>query len=435
MPRTRPTFTLIAIACAIVLFGTLPPRVFGEETADNTAATSTLTREDLEQQIQSRANELQELQPKLEAAQKELRETRAEKTTLQRAVNTIQSNINQLNLSIRADQLTVEKLKLEIESLNYDIGDIASSTSSKTEAIGQVLNEIRRADEAGAGLLAMFLRHRSLADGVLEAQTLTNLQQQLTLDIANLRALHETYDAKLVQASEKRSNALYHQNNLQNKKLIVQDQKEEQESLLKETRNRESIYQKQLAELEALRQRIDDEVEALSAVLRTKIDPATLPAVMPGVLAFPVNLGREFLTQGYGHTDFAKVTYRSKWHNGIDIGGPLGTPILAAEDGEVVAVGNQDRYCPKAAYGKFIVVKHPNNLVTLYAHLSRQAVAKGDSVTRGQVIGYMGKTGWATGSHVHFTVFAAPTYYVGLTKSCGPMPYGGDLNPLGYLSQ
>jgi murein DD-endopeptidase MepM/ murein hydrolase activator NlpD len=390
-------------------------------------------REELEQKIQVRAKELEELQPKLEAAHRELRETREEKRTLQRALGIIQRNIDQLNLSIRADQLTTEKLKLEIESLGYDIKDITASIASKSEAIGRVLNEIQRIDQEERGLLSIFLRHTSLADGVLEVQTLSNLQAQLTVDIANLRTLHETYNTKLTQANEKRASVLYHQNNLKNKKLIVQDQKEEQELLLKETKNRESVYQRELSELEKLQEKIAAEVEALSAILRTKIDPATLPPLQSGVLGMPVAIPRNFITQDYGATEFAKSAYRGKWHNGVDFGAPIGTPILAAESGEVVATGNQDAYCPRAAYGKFVVIKHENNLVTLSAHLSRYIVSKGDRVERGQVIGYMGRTGYATGPHLHFTVFAAPTYYMGLTKSCGPMPYGGDLNPMGYL--
>jgi murein DD-endopeptidase MepM/ murein hydrolase activator NlpD len=422
------------VLCGVFGVG-IPHYGFGQEHAASSTppAAAALTRETLEQQIQARAKELEELQPKLEAAQQDLRETRVEKTTLQKTLNTIQRNINQLNLNIKADTLTLEKLGLEIDSLNYDITDIKSSLVSKAEAIGQILNEIQRTDQAGQGLLATFLRHRSLAEGVLEAQTLTNLQSQLTIDMANLRALHETYNAKLTQASDKRVSAQYHQSNLQNRKLIVQDQKAEQESLLKETKNRESLYQAQLSELEKLQRKIADEVEALGAVLRTKIDPSMLPTLGPGVLLLPVSVGRQFVTQGYGSTDFAKETYKGKRHNGIDIGSPIGTPVMAAETGEVVAVGNQDAYCPRAAYGKFIVVKHANNLVTLYAHLSRQIVKKGDAVERGKVIGYMGKTGWSTGPHLHFTVFAGPTYYMGLTRSCGPMPYGGDLNPLGYL--
>ncbi|MBM3257227.1 MAG: hypothetical protein FJY98_02770 [Candidatus Liptonbacteria bacterium] len=394
---------------------------------------SGLTREELERQIQAHSKELETLQPKLESARQELQSTRNEKRSLQQELASIDRNISQLNLSIRSDELTAQKLAYEIDSLEIDLKDIRASFGDKQAAIAQILNEIQRLDGKGENLLAMFLRNASLADGVLEAQSLTNLQAQLTVDVENLRTLHEEYDKKLTEANKKRANALFHQNSLKNKKLIVQDQRSERESILKVTKSKETVYQKELTELEKEQERIADEIEALNSVLRTKIDPSTLPPVKGGILAFPVNVGRNFITQGYGSTGFAKTTYRGKWHNGIDIGSPVGTPIVAAEEGKVVAVGNQDNYCPRAAYGKFIVVKHTNNLVTLYAHLSRQAVVKGQRVERGEVIGYMGRTGWATGPHLHFVVFAAPTYYLGMTKSCGPMPLGGDLNPMGYL--
>ncbi|MCR4328600.1 MAG: peptidoglycan DD-metalloendopeptidase family protein [Patescibacteria group bacterium] len=420
------------IGVVILLFGIITITRGEEEIQDKTAASS-MAREELEEKIQERAKELEDLRPRLEEAQQQLSTTQNEKSSLQRDLNNIQGNINQLNLSLRADELTADKLSLEIKSLELDTIDIKSSIETKRVAIGQILNEIMHADQKGLGLLATFLRNKSLAEGVLEAQTLANFQAQLAIDITNLRALSDDYVKMKEDASKKHSQVVYHQDNLQNKKIIIQDQKSEREILLKVTKNKESVYRNQLSELESLQEKIADEIEALDAVLRTKIDPATLPPIVAGVLEFPVNVGRNFITQGYGSTDFAKATYRGNWHNGIDIGSPIGTPILAAEDGEVVGIGDQDKYCPRAAYGKFLVIKHNNNLVTLYGHMSRHAVKKGDTVTRGQVIGYMGRTGWATGSHLHFVVFAGPTYYMGLTKSCGPMPYGGDLNPLGYL--
>jgi murein DD-endopeptidase MepM/ murein hydrolase activator NlpD len=245
--------------------------------------------------------------------------------------------------------------------------------------------------------------------------------------------LHDEYNGKIQEASQKKQSISFHQQNQVNKKLIVQDQKTERQTLLTKTKNQESLYEKQVTDLEKQQRQIADEVEALDAVLRTKIDPSTLPPLGHGVLSVPIANGLNNITQGYGATEFAKNGYQGHWHNGIDVGAPIGTAILAAEGGEVVAVGNQDSYCYRGAYGKFVVIKHANNLVTLYAHLSLQIVKKGDVINRGQVIGYSGKTGYATGPHLHFTVFAAPTFYMGPSKVCGQMPYGGDLNPMGYL--
>ena len=179
---------------------------------------------------------------------------------------------------------------------------------------------------------------------------------------------------------------------------------------------------------------IAEEIEAIEKELRAKIDPNLLPLPRPGVLVWPTGTPVR-LSQGYGQTNFALYNYKGKHHNGIDIAGPLGTEIYAAEDGEVLAVGDQDRFCRRAAYGKYVVIKHANSLTTLYAHMSGQVVSVGQKVSREQLIGYMGKTGWATGPHLHFTVWSSLTYLVKPSRVCGPMPVGGDINPLQYLEK
>ena len=100
--------------------------------------------------------------------------------------------------------------------------------------------------------------------------------------------------------------------------------------------------------------------------------------------------------------------------------------------GKEMATGDQDKYCYRGAYGKFILIEHKNNLTTLYAHLSRQIVKENDIVKRGDLIGYVGKTGYAIGPHLHFTVYGTPVL-MKQSRVCGLMPFGGYLNPLDYL--
>ena len=87
-----------------------------------------------------------------------------------------------------------------------------------------------------------------------------------------------------------------------------------------------------------------------------------------------------------------------KQHNGVDYGAPIGTPVHAAGDGEIVFAGRQN------GYGNVIQVRHGNERLTVYAHLSRIEVAKGQRVDQGAIIGAVGQTGWATGPHLHFEV-------------------------------
>jgi murein DD-endopeptidase MepM/ murein hydrolase activator NlpD len=86
------------------------------------------------------------------------------------------------------------------------------------------------------------------------------------------------------------------------------------------------------------------------------------------------------------------------FHSGIDIDAPMGTPVRAAADGDVAAAGMAN------GYGREIVLDHGHDLSTLYGHLSAIAVLPGQHVTRGQVIGYVGQSGRATGPHLHYEV-------------------------------
>jgi LysM repeat protein len=91
-------------------------------------------------------------------------------------------------------------------------------------------------------------------------------------------------------------------------------------------------------------------------------------------------------------------------HNGVDIGGPIGMPVLASADGTVIIARNGGW---NGGYGSYVVVNHPNGTQTLYAHLSAVNVTVGTRVTQGKVIGALGNTGKSTGPHLHFEVRGA----------------------------
>lgn len=103
-------------------------------------------------------------------------------------------------------------------------------------------------------------------------------------------------------------------------------------------------------------------------------------------------LKRVAISSGYGDRG-------SKFHQGVDLRAATGTPVMAAADGEVVYVGSKIR-----GYGRMVVLKHINNFYTVYAHHSRNQVRLGRRVKRGQVIALSGKSGHASGPHLHFEI-------------------------------
>lgn len=100
----------------------------------------------------------------------------------------------------------------------------------------------------------------------------------------------------------------------------------------------------------------------------------------------------------------ARKTQGIHGYNGVDLGAPVGTPIVAAAAGEVIVARSGGW---NGGYGSYVVVKHANGTQTLYAHMSSVAVRVGDSVGAGQKLGGVGNTGRSTGAHLHFEVRGA----------------------------
>jgi murein DD-endopeptidase MepM/ murein hydrolase activator NlpD len=106
------------------------------------------------------------------------------------------------------------------------------------------------------------------------------------------------------------------------------------------------------------------------------------------------------ITQGFGPTTFILEPPYGPYphfHTGLDLSAPLGTPVMAAADGLVVAVGHGE-----LGYGNYVVIAHGGGIATLYGHLLQTKVNVGQQVGRGQVVGLEGSTGYSTGPHVHF---------------------------------
>jgi murein DD-endopeptidase MepM/ murein hydrolase activator NlpD len=142
--------------------------------------------------------------------------------------------------------------------------------------------------------------------------------------------------------------------------------------------------------------------------------PAAMQAPPPGKtiivkddkMTWPVG-GK--ITSGYGRRG------KRRFHSGIDIPMPKGTPILAARDGVVLNVGT-NRSKNYRGYGNTALIDHGNGIVTLYAHCQRVGVKKGQPVKRGDVIAFVGSTGRSTTNHLHFEVRKNG-------KAVNPLPY------------
>lgn len=120
-----------------------------------------------------------------------------------------------------------------------------------------------------------------------------------------------------------------------------------------------------------------------------------------GSLQWPLTITGTITSQFGYRTD--PISGETSYHSGTDIAAPEGSPILAAADGTVAIANALDSW--GGGYGYYVRIDHGNGLETLYAHCSAICVTAGQQVEAGQVIGYVGQTGRATGNHLHFEVY------------------------------
>jgi murein DD-endopeptidase MepM/ murein hydrolase activator NlpD len=216
--------------------------------------------------------------------------------------------------------------------------------------------------------------------------------EQLTGQAADLR---DSLDRDRDQARTERDAVASKEEDLSGKRQAQDDLRQQaaaevatQNDLLDQLRARKSEFQAQIVALQR-------QSDALAAQLRGRQAGQALVPSGHGVLAVPIPGAP--ITSGFGprvHPIYGDV----RVHTGVDFGASYGTPIHAAADGVVVSAG------PLGGYGNATVIDHGNGLATLYGHQSSIAVAPGQRVGRGQVIGYVGCTGLCTGPHLHFEV-------------------------------
>ena len=162
----------------------------------------------------------------------------------------------------------------------------------------------------------------------------------------------------------------------------------ESSELLVETQKKLDI----LSKMAAVQSKSFDDVKNLA------LDKEKMLAAIPGIQ--PVaNKNLKRMASGYGRRIHPIYKVR-KMHWGMDFSAKTGTPIFATGDGKI----SNDRKIGGSGYGKYIVIDHGYGYQTLYAHMSKVAVRKGQSVKRGDVIGYVGNSGRSAGPHLHYEV-------------------------------
>lgn len=344
---------------------------------------------------------------------------------------TIQSQMALIDSEQARNTAELKTTQEKVKSLGQQITDLNREIISKEEEIKyqkSILAGLMQVyyDYDQQGVLEVVLLNKNFSEVISQADYTEQAGSRVTELLIFIREAKDALEKKKQELQVKKEEIEKSKEELQDRNLDLQYTENKKQTLLSQTRGEEKKYKDMLAKVLEEQEAIARELDDLEAG-KSGLDLGALPPSKSGVLAYPVN--PVVITQSYGKTSFSK-NYPTGRHNGIDFGINY-SAVYAAQSGKVLATGNSGRY----AYGKWIAIDHGNGLVTLYGHFSKQLVSKGESVKLGQKIGISGNTGFSTGPHLHFTVFAKKTFeIVESQKVSGVMlPTGVSLNPKNYL--
>ena len=397
--------------------------------------------DELKNRILDRNTKIEELEKEITQYQGDLEEVGKEKQTLTSEVKTLDISRQKISTDIKLTQNRIDSTSFQIEELSFGIDDKEEKISKNIEVIAETIRTMNEVESES--LIEIVLSNDNISGFLDQVETLQQFQSKMRDDVKRLTELKEDLEDEKTQTQKKQTELADFKGDLSDQKYVLDINRKDKNTLLSITKNKESNYEKLLDEKVEAREAFERELLDLESQLKIEIDTSKIAAAGKGVLAWPLDKVR--ITQYFGNTEFANSgAYNGSGHNGIDFGISSGTKVKTALTGTVEAVGNTDEVKGCYSYGKYVLVRHNNGLSTLYAHLSFIKVSKGDTVITGDTIGYSGSTGYSTGPHLHFTVYASQGVQIvryGDYKSktnCAnayiPVaPFNAYLNPIDYL--
>ncbi len=317
-----------------------------------------------------------ELQNQLAAIKEDKNKALEQKTLLEQQINATQAEIDTIQDQIsKYDDLIAQKQ------------DELAEAEEKEKAQYELFCErVRYMEEQGEvsywSILFSSSDFSDLLDNAMMVDEIMQYDNQVMNDLIAIRQQIAQDKADLETARQEQQAAKDEQ---ESAKASLKSQESEVDALI-------SQISSQQAEVEQAEAAIDKQVAAaekeLAAQISTVVSESGFMWPLPGYNTLSSLFG------GRTHP----VTGKPNNHTGIDIPAPSGTPIKAAKSGVVLTSTYNN------SYGNYVVVSHSDGTSTLYAHMSRRGVSKGQTVSQGQVVGYVGTTGSSTGNHLHFEI-------------------------------
>lgn len=393
---------------------------------------SSAQADDLSQQILDLRKQIEILAKQSQQYQGNINQKHKEGDTLQNQIAILNNQILKLEAQINITEKRISSTKLEIQDLEGQIFDTQTNISNQKQAIAELVSSMYQRDQLT--LLAVLLKSSSLSDFADETERNQSLNTKLLDLVTRLKAEKDKLQQDKGIMDAKKTNLEDLNKRQVNQNFALNGTKNNKSVLLAQTRGQEAKYRSILGDVEARKAKFFNELKDLEAqALKSGAFIVHVAAdfVPTGkVLRWPLEDYR--FTQGYGMTSYARSgAYGGAPHNGVDIAGTYGDPVMAVADGTVLASGFNN------GWGNWIAIRHAGlgNIVSLYGHMrAATALTNGTVVGAGGIIGYEGNTGNSSGAHVHLSIYK--DFFTYINPKNGQLYFNyfeGSINPSNLL--
>lgn len=394
--------------------------------------------DELQKKINTKTEELEMLKPVIKEIEKNIDTTVAIKKTLGTEIKTLDLTKNKLEVDIKVTQTKVDTSDLKIRKLNSEISYKEDELNDRIMSLREAMLAIYESDEQSLAQVA--LSNEGFSDFWNDLESLEQYSDGVNKNVDFIKSLKLILVEKNNSQKAEKGKLLDLKSELKDQKKITELNKVRKAELLNETKNKESEYQKLLKQKIALMEALEKEIRDYESTLKFTLDPTSIPS--RGTKVFSSPLDNLLVTQNFGKTNASARLYASGSHNGTDFRARTPVKVKAMQGGVVAGTGDTDVTCPKASFGKWVLIRYNNGLASVYGHMSLITAIEGQEVKQGDVVGYSGNTGYSTGPHLHVSVYASAGVNVESrpSKSCGGkiyrMPFAAFsayLDPMDYI--
>lgn len=358
------------------------------------------TAVDLNNKINQKNNDIAALEQEIKQYQLQLDSIGKQKSSLNGSIQELDLTRKKLVADMNITQNKIDKTNYKIEGLSSQINDKEEIIQNNTEAIKLDIKKINEIELNS--ITEQLLSEVKISDVWNDVDNMVTVRDKIRQNILDLKQVKTELEDTKKKTTDARNELISLKNELSDQKKIVDQNTNDKKKLLAQTKNSEASYQKLLSDRLAKKDAFEKDLRDYESQLKYILDPSKLPG--SGVLSWP--LDNIYITQMFGKTEAGKRLYANGSHNGQDFRASVGTPVKAMADGVVAGLGDTDKQCPGVSFGRFVLIKYDNGLASTYGHLSLIKIVTGERVSRGEIVGYSGNTGYSTGPHLHVSVYA-----------------------------